>query len=492
MDVFLRRQLRAMGTEYASLKKELKASLSTIFEKYADADGRVNYAELSKYGRLDKFRDEVKSVTSRYQTRIDNKIRGTSVDMYTKGYQGEMLKVKAIAPDVKLQTIPPIQFTTAAVQNDLSGMVLNERLREHRADIIRRINVDLTQGIHRGDTYGTMAKSISEVLEKDFVKSTRIARTEGHRVYEQARNDAVKRVSEKTKHKMMKRWVSSKDERVRDSHIEMDGQEVPVDEDFVNPVTGGKGPHPGAMGTAEDDINCRCTMVTYVVASDDVPEPIKDIDDVNYYDTAESPDEYSTTAGQREINMYLDTGNEVEYLDMSEEVKHAFTEYKGDAYQDINGLLRGKSDIIAELAEDNRTSYIKDQIAAMDSWFSSSALTTQPQGNTAWRGITHTQADRLMANKVCIDPGFMSTSTDPSFAKNFAYLGRGKEHRMTRNMIRVHIPEGEPIVVFRSESEILLGRGKELRLIAVENIPPEGALNMGIYEGVRILHCVLR
>ena len=115
MDVFLRRQLRGIGSEYASLSKEVKSSLSTIFEKYADAEGGVNYADLSKYGRLDKFRDEIKSTVSQYQTRVDNKIRGSVKDMYTKSYQGQMLGIKTVLPDVKLGTIPPIDFPIAAV-----------------------------------------------------------------------------------------------------------------------------------------------------------------------------------------------------------------------------------------------------------------------------------------------------------------------------------------------------------------------------------------
>ena len=41
---------------------------------------------------------------------------------------------------------------------------------------------------------------------------------------------------------------------------------IPYDEDFVNDRTGGVGPHPGALGAAEDDINCRCVMVIEIVS----------------------------------------------------------------------------------------------------------------------------------------------------------------------------------------------------------------------------------
>ena len=68
---------------------------------------------------------------------------------------------------------------------------------------------------------------------------------------------------------LRKWWKDSDDERVRSGHRHMGrkyGKEnaIPYDEDFVNDLTGGVGPHPGALGTAEDDINCRCIMVIEV------------------------------------------------------------------------------------------------------------------------------------------------------------------------------------------------------------------------------------
>lgn len=490
MDVFLRRQLRGIGSEYASLSKEVKSSLSTIFEKYADAEGRVNYADLSKYGRLDKFRDEIKSTVSQYQTRVDNKIRGSVKDMYTKSYQDQMLGIKTVLPDVKLGTIPPIDFPIAAVQNDMSGMVLNDRLREHRADIIRRINADLTQGIHRGDTYGTMAKSVSEVLEKDFVKASRIVRTEGHRVYEQARHDASIRVSEKTGHTIMKRWVSSRDERVRDTHAAMDGQEVPVDEDFVNPQTGGRGPHPGALGTAEDDINCRCTMVTYVVASDvDLAEEdtgTGTVNNVPNYNTEEppaawNPQELVATHKAQYGDVTFDSLAKKGSLDKN--TANAFRYYKRHGYTDINGALRGKSPASKSTSA---------RIETMDKWFSQKAVTVRPEGEHVWRGVSPRVADELVAVGRVQDPGFSSTSYQPHAASGFARK-RDTPSDGILNLMRVHVPGGEPIMTWENEAEILLGRGKTFELLAIENIPPGQARSMGLFgNGVRVLHCILK
>jgi len=54
-----------------------------------------------------------------------------------------------------------------------------------------------------------------------------------------------------------KRWLSTLDDRTRDTHAEAHGQEVGIRDDFQ--VGGARGPMPGQMGAPEEDCNCRCT-----------------------------------------------------------------------------------------------------------------------------------------------------------------------------------------------------------------------------------------
>ena len=54
----------------------------------------------------------------------------------------------------------------------------------------------------------------------------------------------------------------SVDDRTRDSHQELDGVTIDLDENFEGEE--GSGPAPGMLGSAEEDINCRCTMIEVV------------------------------------------------------------------------------------------------------------------------------------------------------------------------------------------------------------------------------------
>ena len=60
--------------------------------------------------------------------------------------------------------------------------------------------------------------------------------------------------------RVKKRWVATLDSRTRDTHQELDGQEVPVDEPFE--VDGMEIMYPGdPSAEAELVYNCRCTMI---------------------------------------------------------------------------------------------------------------------------------------------------------------------------------------------------------------------------------------
>lgn len=56
-----------------------------------------------------------------------------------------------------------------------------------------------------------------------------------------------------------KKWLTSQDQVVRDTHSAMNGQVKLVQEKFVSP-SGALADHPGAFGQASEDVNCRCAM----------------------------------------------------------------------------------------------------------------------------------------------------------------------------------------------------------------------------------------
>ena len=65
-----------------------------------------------------------------------------------------------------------------------------------------------------------------------------------------------------------KRWKDVGDEKVRDTHQYLNGISVPLNDYFYS-ISGDYGRFPGDFKTAEENSNCRCGIVYYIVYSDD-------------------------------------------------------------------------------------------------------------------------------------------------------------------------------------------------------------------------------
>jgi len=62
---------------------------------------------------------------------------------------------------------------------------------------------------------------------------------------------------------MNKIWLTTGDDKVRNTHREMEGVSVPLTEDFVLP-SGAQGPGPGLLDDDEENWNCRCVLAPEV------------------------------------------------------------------------------------------------------------------------------------------------------------------------------------------------------------------------------------
>ncbi len=81
-----------------------------------------------------------------------------------------------------------------------------------------------------------------------------IGRTETHN----AATYGMQVAAEDTQERLTREWVSVFDEQTRDDHAEADGQQRGMDDDFE---VGGEAIDRPGEGSAENAINCRCTLI---------------------------------------------------------------------------------------------------------------------------------------------------------------------------------------------------------------------------------------
>lgn len=125
----------------------------------------------------------------------------------------------------------------------------------------KELTKTLREGFSEGDSVPKLASRIKKVYDKaDSSRAIMIARTEIISSSNAGSLEGMKQSGVVKK----KEWLSSRDNRVRDSHVApLDGQEVKINEDFTS-NDGNEAQHPGGFGVAEEDIQCRCTLVSVV------------------------------------------------------------------------------------------------------------------------------------------------------------------------------------------------------------------------------------
>jgi SPP1 gp7 family putative phage head morphogenesis protein len=248
---------RELIAKYKETNRELKLMFADLYRKY-ETGGKLTFVEMQKYDRLKAIQKDVTATINELYQKERSYLNTGLKDIYENGYYRTAYAIEKDLQAKLSYSLLNVDKIKAAIQNPISGLTLNETLSKNRINIIGKINQEIVQGLVRGESYGKMAKRITETLGGDAGKAIRVAQTEAHRIHVQATMESAEQ-AEAAGVNMMKTWVATLDDRTRDAHRDLDGQTIPMDENFTD-STGGDGPGPGAMGTAASDINCRCTL----------------------------------------------------------------------------------------------------------------------------------------------------------------------------------------------------------------------------------------
>ena len=131
--------------------------------------------------------------------------------------------------------------------------------------VVNRLDNTLLTGVSSQKIAKELIPDIRDVLQKElnteYNKAIRIVRTESTRISGTAKQNSMEHI-ETLGIEAKKMWVSSLDNRTRGSHQHLDGQIVGIDEEFE--VNGSTAKAPGGFGVAEEDIHCRCKVVTLI------------------------------------------------------------------------------------------------------------------------------------------------------------------------------------------------------------------------------------
>ena len=181
------------------------------------------------------------------------------------------------------------------------------------------------------------------------------------------------------------------------------------------------------------------------------------------------------------------------YVHEGEEiVANGIEYYTSTGYNDVNKLLRGKTEedkmghLEFELAEES--------IAGLDKEIS---LNTAPKDMVLFRGVTGNDAsktfDKLNEGDVFTDKGFVSTTPDINVITEFMSSAKGGQFDSRQvvkgYVLQVHVPKGENVFsvqqyfknsgrdsdgMFERENEHILPRGSSFKVNSISTIQVRG------------------
>jgi SPP1 gp7 family putative phage head morphogenesis protein len=119
---------------------------------------------------------------------------------------------------------------------------------------IAKLKAELSAGVLEGESIDELAERVERLFEMWYKgRSRTIARTETL----SANNAGTVFGYEQSGVVAKKEWLATRDSRVRDSHKDMDGEQVATNKKFSNGLE-----YPGdPNGSPEEIINCRCTTI---------------------------------------------------------------------------------------------------------------------------------------------------------------------------------------------------------------------------------------
>ena len=246
---------KELGRFFKRLKKSVLKGLDEYWSDYQLLQGQVNLM-LSPIHEAHK---EYYEIIKKYKLR-EYQLGKAEAKRLTKRANKDKVALKAV-------TTLGIQGFIDKDKNNLFGTIpqaeqdlLNRTFRTSQNTLNRvdnQLNRIISDGYREGKGINKVANDITQRFDQlaDW-EARRIARTEINTSHNQATRDQYKEDGVE-----YTQWIAAGDDRTRDSHVDVDGEIIPIEGKYSNGLA-----FPGdTSGPIEEWINCRCSNAPFVV-----------------------------------------------------------------------------------------------------------------------------------------------------------------------------------------------------------------------------------
>jgi HK97 family phage portal protein len=244
------------------IKPEIREKYVDVVLKAIDAKGDRFKPEIEKYadGQMQRV---MRSLAERYEA-VGPEMRQKAVDGAFDVKQENALLAEISFPFIEefLRSAGEEALLAVAPEktfeiSDALMKQIKERAKvmakEVNATTVEKLSTTLAEGVAASETIQQLTDRVQEVYkEYPAYRSEMIARTEATAANNAGFIEGYKQSGVAN----AKEWISTGDDRTRDSHRSLDGKVVAIDKKFSNGLM-----YPGdASGPASEVINCRCVL----------------------------------------------------------------------------------------------------------------------------------------------------------------------------------------------------------------------------------------
>ena len=253
------RALSDVKKTWDELARQYKPKADALFKAIEDAK-KLGDAELIKSAQATYYRylnSTLTPLNSQYQATL-NDISARLANIDREAYR----MANGMLPDVYAHNYNSLKAPKGYVlkivdKNTVKNLAVKDiqLLKDTRWNI-KRLNAEILQGIMNGDSMNRIAKRLEPFVGGNKAAAIRNARTAVTSAENAGRLDSMRDAETELGLIYKKQWIATHDDRTRDSHAEIDGEIVDLDELFSNGCE-----YPGdPKGEPGEVFNCRCTM----------------------------------------------------------------------------------------------------------------------------------------------------------------------------------------------------------------------------------------
>lgn len=244
-----------LGQVYAQALKDINGNIERLMKRFDPDTGDLDQSAIYQLKYQNMVKDQLEGILNELQTKQFVSVAEYLDTCYEDGFVGSLFDLHGQGVPLMMPLDQEAMVTAVQLDSKISKG-LYTRLGEDVTMLKKRITAEVSRSIATGVSFAVTAKQLAGKTRIGYNNAIRIARTEGHRIQNQATMNVMEQAKDRGAD-VVKQWDATLDGKTRDSHVAVDGEIREVDERFSNGLK-----FPGdPSGSAAEVINCRCQLM---------------------------------------------------------------------------------------------------------------------------------------------------------------------------------------------------------------------------------------